>query len=97
MPALRLSGTVPANSRSKAPVKGGMPWLDTLRADAILGWRQIRKHPATSAAAILSLALALGACVSAFRIIDALLWRPLPVAGAERLFVLVRPARPSVA
>jgi predicted permease len=61
-----------------------------LGADAILGWRQIRKHPVTSAAAILSLALALGACVSAFRIIDAMLWRPLPVAGAERLFVLVR-------
>ena len=66
------------------------PWLDTLRADVILGWRQIRKHPLTSAAAILSLALALGACVSAFRIMDAMLWRPLPVAGAERLFVLVR-------
>jgi putative ABC transport system permease protein len=65
-------------------------WLDTLRADAILGWRQTVKHPATAAAAILSLALALGACVSAFRIIDAMLWRPLPVAGAERLFVLVR-------
>ena len=28
--------------------------------------------------------------MSAFRIIDAMLWRPLPVAGAERLFVLVR-------
>ena len=65
-------------------------WIDTLRADAILGWRQIRKHPRSSAAAILSLALALGACMSAFRIIDAMLWRPLPVAGAERLFVLVR-------
>jgi hypothetical protein len=65
-------------------------WLDTLRADAILGWRQTLKHPAASAAAILSLALALGACVTAFRIIDAMLWRPLPVTGAERLFVLVR-------
>jgi putative ABC transport system permease protein len=65
-------------------------WLDTLRADAIVGWRQMRKHPVTRVAAILSLALALGACVSAFRIMDAMLWRPLPVAGAERLFVLVR-------
>jgi putative ABC transport system permease protein len=65
-------------------------WLDTLRADAVLGWRQLRAHPRSSAAAILSLGLALGACVSAFRIIDAMLWRPLPVAGAERLFVLVR-------
>ena len=63
-------------------------WLDSLRADAVFGWRQIRKRKATSAAAILSLALAIGACTSAFRIIDALLLRPLPVAGAERLYVV---------
>ena len=40
----------------------------------------------TSAAAILSLALAIGACTSAFRLIDALLLRPLPVAQPERLY-----------
>ena len=37
------------------------------------------KKKVTSAAAILSLALAIGACTSAFRLIDALLLRPLPV------------------
>ncbi|HEV2348569.1 MAG TPA: ABC transporter permease [Terriglobia bacterium] len=63
-------------------------WLDSLRADAVFGWRQISKRKATSAAAILSLGLALGACTSAFRLIDALLLRPLPVAGAERLWVI---------
>ncbi|HKD07403.1 MAG TPA: ABC transporter permease [Bryobacteraceae bacterium] len=61
-------------------------WLDSLRADAIFGWRQILKRKVTSSAAILSLALAIGACTSAFRLIDALLLRPLPVAGAERLY-----------
>jgi hypothetical protein len=45
---------------------------------APVGGRSV-KHPVTSAAAILSLALALGACVSAFRSIDSMLWRPLPV------------------
>jgi putative ABC transport system permease protein len=44
----------------------------------------------TSAAAILSLALAIGTCMSAFRLIDALLLRPLPVAEPERLYVLSR-------
>ena len=63
-------------------------WLDSLRADAIFGWRQILKRKATSAAAILSLALAIGACVAAFRLIDALLLRPLPVAGADRLYAV---------
>ncbi|HEV2691227.1 MAG TPA: ABC transporter permease [Bryobacteraceae bacterium] len=64
--------------------------LDSLRADTVFGWRQLRKNRVTSAAAILSLALAIGACTAAFRLIDALLLRPLPVADPDRLFVLVR-------
>jgi predicted permease len=60
-------------------------WLDSLRADAVFGWRQLMKRKATSAAAVLSLALAIGACMSAFRLIDALLLRPLPIANAARL------------
>src|SRR5712691_9310373 len=47
-----------------------IPWLDCLAADAIFGWRQLKKNKMTSAAAILSLALAIGACTSAFRLID---------------------------
>src|SRR6266705_4200928 len=61
-------------------------WLESLRADAIFGWRQLKKNKITSATAILSLALAIGACTSAFRLIDALLLRPLPIAGAARLY-----------
>jgi hypothetical protein len=41
--------------------------FDSLRADAVFGWRQLSKRKATSAAAILSLALAIGACASAFQ------------------------------
>ena len=67
-----------------------IPWLDSLRSDAIFGWRQLKKRKVTSAAAILSLALAIGACTSAFRLIDALLLRPLPVAKPERLYALFR-------
>jgi predicted permease len=67
-----------------------VPWLDSLRADAVFGWRQLRKRKVTSAAAILSLALAVGACTSAFRLIDALLLRPLPVVQPERLHDLSR-------
>src|SRR5271154_6284005 len=63
-------------------------WLESLRADAVFGWRQLVKAKVTSAAAILSLALAIGACTSAFRLIDALLLRSLPVAAPERLYVV---------
>jgi predicted permease len=65
-------------------------WLESLLADAVFGWRQLNKTKITSAAAILSLALAIGACMSAFRLIDALLLRPLPVASPERLYDLSR-------
>ena len=40
-------------------------WLDSLRADAVFGWRQLMKKKVTSAAAILSLALAIGAALIA--------------------------------
>jgi putative ABC transport system permease protein len=67
-----------------------LPWLDTLRADILFGTRQLFKNKITSAAAILSLALAIGACTSAFRLIDAIFLRPLPVASADRLYYLSR-------
>ena len=63
-----------------------LSWLDSVRADAVFGWRQLMKNKATTAAAVLSLALGTGACVAAFRLMDALLFRPLPVAGADRLY-----------
>jgi putative ABC transport system permease protein len=65
-------------------------WLDSLRADAAFGWRQLMKNKVASAAAILSLALGIGACTGAFRLIDALLLRPLPVDHPEQLYALAR-------
>ena len=65
-------------------------WLESLVADLGFGWRQLRRNKVTSTAAILSLALGIGSCVAAFRLIDALLWRPLPIANASKLFVLSR-------
>src|SRR5580704_18894553 len=65
-----------------------LTWLDSLRADFVFGWRQLRKTKVTSAAAILSLVLGIGSCTAAFRLIDALLLRPLPVASAARLHVI---------
>ncbi len=64
-------------------------WLDSLRADLIFGWRQLRKKPATSMAAILSLGLAIGSCTSVFRLIDALLLRPLAVKNSDHLYAMV--------
>ncbi len=63
-------------------------WLESLLADARFGWRQLLKHKRTSAAAVVSLALGIGSCTAAFRLIDALFLRPLPVADPGRLYVV---------
>lgn len=63
-------------------------WLESLLADVRFGWRQLCRNKVTSAAAVLSLALGIGSCVAAFRLIDALLWRPLPISGSSKLYVL---------
>ena len=63
-------------------------WLESLRVDAVFGWRQLKRNRTTSIVAILSLALAMGACVAAFWLIDALLLRPLPVASPEQLYAI---------
>jgi len=63
-------------------------WLDSVRSDVVFGVRQLRKNKTATGAAVLSLALAIGACGSAFRLIDALLLRPLPVSAPERLFFM---------
>ena len=50
-----------------------IPWLESLCADAVFGWLQLVKCKATSASAVLSLALAIGSCDAAFRVMDVLL------------------------
>jgi predicted permease len=65
-------------------------WLESLLADVRFGWRQLCRNKVTSVAAVLSLALGIGSCVAAFRLIDALLWRPLPISGSSNLYELSR-------
>jgi len=65
-------------------------WLESLLADVRFGWRQLCRNKVTSVAAVLSLALGIGSCVAAFRLIDALLWRPLPISNPSKLYVLSR-------
>ena len=68
-----------------------MPWLESLLKDARFGFRMLRKDSAVTAAALASLALAIGASLAAFALVDALLLRPLPVYQPERLIQLTTP------
>jgi predicted permease len=65
-------------------------WLESILADLRFGWRQLWRNKIASLTAVLSLALGIGSCVAAFRLMDALLWRPLPISNSSRLYVLSR-------
>ena len=56
-----------------------IPWVESLVQDAHFGVRILLKERTITAAAVLSLSLAVGACTAAFSLIDALMLRPLPV------------------
>ena len=68
-----------------------LPWLDSMIRDARLGVRMLRKDAVVTGAAVVSLSLALGACVAAFSLVDALILRPLPVRHPEQLVYLAFP------
>jgi putative ABC transport system permease protein len=78
----------PLKHRDEAHDARVIIWLDSLRADAVYGWRRLAKNKITTAAAVLSLGLAIGACTAAFRLTDALLWRPLPIAAPHEIHTL---------
>ena len=60
-------------------------WWDALRQDAHFTWRSWRRRPAFALAAILVLALGLGASTALFAALDRVLFRPLPYADPDRL------------
>jgi len=58
---------------------------DEMFQDLRFGARMLAKSPAFTLAAILSLAIGIGANTALFSVVNAVLWRPLPYPGAERL------------
>ncbi len=63
--------------------------LEWIAQDVLFGLRLLRKNAVVTAAALLSLSLAIGACTAAFSLIDALILRPLPVSDPQRLIYVV--------
>ena len=61
---------------------------DGLGQDIAFGVRMLRRQPGFAAVAILALALGIGASTAIFSIVDAVLWRPLPYARADRVMSL---------
>jgi putative ABC transport system permease protein len=76
---------------------GHVRW--SLASDARFAVRSLMRHPASSAAMVLTLAVGIGANAAGFTVLDSLLFKPLPYPDADRLVVLqeFQPAKPDAA
>ena len=59
--------------------------MDTLLQDVRFGFRLLRRNPGFAVAAILALALGVGATTAVFTVLDRVVLRPLPYAEPDRL------------
>jgi len=62
-----------------------LPIVETLTRDLRHAWRSLKRTPAFTVTAVLTLALAIGGCTAIFSLADAILLRPLPFPEPDRL------------
>ena len=68
----------------------GTRWLEDWWADTRHAFRAMRRSPGFTAAALLTLALGIGANTAVYSLVRALLLEPLPVRAPEELAILRR-------
>jgi predicted permease len=81
-------GNVAALEDSSRDVRGRI--LDDFRRDGVFALRTLRRNPGFAAAAVLSLALAIGVNTAVFSLVNAVLVRPLPVGAPDELVQITR-------
>ncbi len=63
-------------------------WMSGFRQDIVFGLRMMRRTPLVTAAAVLSLALGIGANAGIASLMDLILWRDLPVPNPKQLVLV---------
>jgi predicted permease len=86
--ARTLTALKPARRAAPAPVSPSGGFMNGFIADVRFALRSLRRTPAFSLVAIVTLSLGLGMAAGAFAIVDTILIRPLPFAAPERLALI---------
>jgi len=81
---LEVGGTEPVKEQVRDARAGA--WIESVVRDLRYSVRSLRRSPGFTAAAAITLALAIGANTALFSVVHAVLIRPLPYAQAEELF-----------